>query len=94
MKKTTLSKLKKQVVRFCKRHKNTIWLIGFILNILSLILPFIIEERIVLIQKVRVKELPIIYEYSATPEETAKITDFVYIIIERANGTIEYIKGK
>jgi len=56
------------------------------------LLPFIVEERIVLIQKIRIIELPIINEYTVTPQETIEITASVYAIVERTNGTREILK--
>mgnify|MGYP000020463887 CR=1 FL=1 len=89
---TTLSKIKKKILRSYKKHKDTIAVIGFVISILSLVLPFLIEERIVLIQRIRVVELPIINEYIATPQETTEITASAYVIVERANGTREILK--
>ena len=89
---TTLSKIKKKILRSYKKHKDTISVIGFVISILSLVLPFLIEERIVLIQRIRVIELPIINEYIVTPQETTKITASVYAIVERTNGTREILK--
>jgi hypothetical protein len=91
----TLNKIGKKFLRPYKKHKDTIAFIGFILSVLSIILallPFIVEERIVLIQKIRVIELPIINEYTVTSQETLKITASVYAIVERANGTREILK--
>ena len=89
---TTLSKIKKKILRSYKKHKDTIAVIGFVISILSFVLPFLIEERIVLIQRIRVIELPIINEYTVTPQETTKITALVYAIVERTNGTREILK--
>ena len=89
---TTLSKIKKKILRSYKKHKDTIAIIGFVISILSFVLPFLIEERIVLIQRIRVIELPIINEYIVTPQETTKITASVYAIVERTNGTREILK--
>ena len=89
---TTLSKIKKKIFRSYKKHKDTIAVIGFVISILSFVLPFLIEERIVLIQRIRVIELPIINEYTVTPQETTKITALVYAIVERTNGTREILK--
>jgi len=89
---TTLSKIKKKILRSYKKHKDTIAVIGFVISILSFVLPFLIEERIVLIQRIRVIELPIINEYTVTPQETTKITASVYAIVERTNGTREILK--
>ena len=89
---TTLSKIKKKILRSYKKHKDTIAVIGFVISILSFVLPFLIEERIVLIQRIRVIELPIINEYTVTPQETTKITASAYAIVERTNGTREILK--
>ena len=86
---TTLSKIKKKILRSYKKHKDTI---ALIISILSLVLPFLIEERIVLIQRIQVIELPIVNEYIATPQETTEITASAYVIVERANGTREILK--
>ena len=95
MRRNILSKFRKKLLQGYRKHKDTIGFIGFILSILSLILsllPFIVEERIVLIQKIRTIELPIINEYIVTPQETTKITASVYAIVERTNGTREILK--
>jgi len=89
---TTLSKIKKKILRSYKKHKDTIAVIGFVISILSLVLPFLIEERIVLIQRIQVIELPIVNEYIATPQETTETTASAYVIVERANGTREILK--
>ena len=89
---TTLSKIKKKILGSCKKHKDTIAVIGFVISILSLVLPFLIEERIVLIQRIQVIELPIVNEYTVTPQETTEITTSAYVIVERANGTREILK--
>ena len=86
---TTLSKIKKKIHRSYKKHKDTI---AVIISILSLILPFLIEERIVLIQRIRVIELPVINEYTVTPQEITEITASAYVIVERANGTREILR--
>jgi len=87
-----LSKFRKKLLQGYRKHKDTIGLIGFILSLILSLLPFIVEERIVLIQKIRIIELPIINEYIVTPQETTKITVSVYAIVERTNGTREILK--
>ena len=87
-----LSKFRKKLLQGYRKHKDTIGFIGFILSLILSLLPFIVEERIVLIQKIRTIELPIINEYTVTPQETTKITASVYAIVERTNGTREILK--
>ena len=87
-----LSKFRKKLLQGYRKHKDAIGFIGFILSLILSLLPFIVEERIVLIQKIRTIELPIINEYTVTPQETTKITASVYAIVERANGTREILK--
>ena len=92
MRRNILSKFRKKLLQGYRKHKDTIGFIGFILSLILSLLPFIVEERIVLIQKIRTIELPIINEYTVTPQETTKITASVYAIVERANGTREILK--
>ena len=87
-----LSKFRKKLLQGYRKHKDTIGFICFILSLILSLLPFIVEERIVLIQKIRTIELPIINEYIVTPQETTKITASVYAIVERTNGTREILK--
>jgi len=87
-----LSKFRKKLLQGYRKHKDTIGFIGFILSLILSLLPFIVEERIVLIQRIRVIELPIINEYTVTPQETTKITASAYAIVERTNGTREILK--
>jgi len=89
----TLGKIGKKFLKRYKKHKVSIDLILSVLFIILALLPFIVEERIVLIQRIRVIELPPINEYQTTAQETLRITDSVYAIVERANGTVEYIQA-
>jgi predicted RND superfamily exporter protein len=86
-----LKTTKKKFFRFLRKHTQTVMLIELIATLLSTLYG----EKVVLIQRIIMKELPIAYEHHATIEETVKVTlgvaSSVHIFIETPNGIIEHV---
>jgi len=90
MRKKTRQKLSSSI----KKHNGFLTVLGIVLSFLSLVLPFLIEDRIVIIQRVRVINLPTATEYQVSSNVGLKFTVSACITIARANGLVEYIQGQ
>jgi len=82
MRKKTRQKLSSSI----KKYNGFLTVLGIVLSVLSLVLPFLIEDRTVIIQRVRVINLPTISEYQVSSNVGFKFTVSASITIARANG--------
>lgn len=90
-------KLRKQIFKALKKHNETLTLLNTLLTILSLILAIvmpIVAERVVYFQSVREVWLPTVYDYHTNVGTQITISISVTLVIERTDGTVEYLKGK
>jgi hypothetical protein len=88
-------KTQRKLFRFMRKHDEAITILNLILTILLGILPFLIEERLEVFQRIRHIELPTLTEYEINPSVELRfgISSSVFITIERANGTVEHFQA-
>jgi hypothetical protein len=83
-----LQKVKKRIFRSIRKHNESLVIISVALSLLG-ILPFLIGDRLVIIQRVRVVELPTITEYQTHPQIMLNFEIGSTVTITRANGMVE-----
>jgi hypothetical protein len=90
MRKKTRQKLSRSI----KKHESFLIVLSLVLSVVLGVAPFLIEDRLVIIQRVRVINLPTITGYQASSIAEVKVTASVFVTITRANGSVEYIQGQ
>ena len=86
-------KIKKQIFKAIKKHNETLIILGLLLSIIQIVMPFF-AERVIYIQPVREVWLPTLYDYHTNVGAQIKVSASVTLIIERTDGTVEYLEGK
>jgi hypothetical protein len=88
--KVMIKRVWKRTLKKFKNHKTSIDLLISIITILSLLQLFI-GEKIILIQRIHVIELPTITEAHASPQQTIHMSASVFATVEYPNGTVKQL---